>query len=310
MTTSEMCSRRKKTFDRVETRLTIRITARKFSLLRQQTSRIVRTAQYTNSHSQQQQQQKQQQCLFQQSEMTLSHFLPPWSKLLIPTDSLTIESHQLTEWPQQCETHYTVPLLGHKVAFSIRSRVVDRDCTGQLQNALQLSPHQLQQRTVEQCDICNDQQCDVKPDETSIDPCRIQFRDRLPLSRNWLSELQQKQQQKSLPISVNCCCVYSVLTVHVKIFGLQVRAEQFILQHMMQLWCKLQRSTVCWISEWQQLTQQYSLQLSTSNQPLERWTFDRVQQHMNVFRESSNVESESRPPRGPLARMKQLRSRL
>jgi len=166
----------------------------------------------------------------------LGNRLPGWIRAVLPATALQLEERAWNAYPY-CKTVITSPFLKERFTFTIESRHFNDD--GQQPNVHGLDEKQLKSRDVDVIDIAGDK---VKKEDykESEDPTlvRSEKAGRGPLHEGW--------QKTSDPI-MTC---YKLVTVEFKMFGLQGRVEQFMVDMERNIFLKFHRQVYCWLDEW------------------------------------------------------------
>lgn len=135
-------------------------------------------------------------------------------------------------------------MLGNKAHWTIRSRAVPND-RGDLPNAFNLSPSQLAQRHIVHTDLNSDElvyrsSSLSQPVPPFEDPKLFQpARQPAPLSSSYAATC-----------AAPFVCLYSLLDVHVGIWGVQRIAEEYIARELTAVWSRLLRLVWCWQDDW------------------------------------------------------------
>lgn len=162
--------------------------------------------------------------------------LPGWIRAVIPSSALKLEERAWNAYPY-CKTVITSPFLGERFTFTIESRHFNDD--GKQPNVHGLDEKQLKTRDVDVLDIAMDK---IKKEDykESEDPTlvRSEKANRGPLQEGW---------QKTANPIMTC---YKLVTVEFKMFGLQSRVEQFMVDMERNIFLKFHRQVYSWIDEW------------------------------------------------------------
>lgn len=172
--------------------------------------------------------------------------VPGWVKLLAPSSALKLDEESWDAFPCS-KTVITNRFFGERFSLTIESRHFDMD-KGERENALELSEEVLKKRVVSVLDIGADQPTDKNEYKESEDPRLMQsknFPEKYgPLTEGW----------KDRADPYMCC--YKVVTILFKIWGVQGKGENFLMDMEGQIFLKFHKEIFCWLDDW------YGLSLS------------------------------------------------
>jgi len=166
--------------------------------------------------------------------------LPTWLRPLCPT-SLQIVEKAWNAYPY-CKTIYSCPFLGDRFNITIETRYLPDG--GDTENALKLSPQQLQERVVDVVDIAFDE----------IDPSKYKPEEDPTIflsQKTGRGKLQPGWQKNHTPIMTS----YKHCSVEFRYWGLQSRVEAYVHRYALRdILFMGHRQVFCWIDEWFGLT--------------------------------------------------------
>jgi len=166
--------------------------------------------------------------------------VPGWVKLLAPASALKLDEESWDAFPSS-KTVITNRFFGERFSLSIESRHFDMD-KGERENALELPEDVLKKRVVQSLDIGVDQPTDKNEYKESEDPRLLDsknFADKYkPLSDGW----------KDRADPYMCC--YKVVTILFKIWGVQGKGENFLMDMEGQIFLKFHKEIFCWLDDW------------------------------------------------------------
>jgi hypothetical protein len=161
--------------------------------------------------------------------------LPSFFLMVLPTKALDVHEDAWSAYPY-CKTVLSCPLLGERFNMTIISMYKDND-DGNTYNIHNLTTDMLAKRKVVKLDIANDE----FPNGCTDDPRKYksEITGRGPLfGPEW--------EKKQTPIM----WCYKIVIVEMKIWGLQNKIEQKILEFERNLFLRLHRRMFCTIDQW------------------------------------------------------------
>jgi len=173
--------------------------------------------------------------------------IPDWIKSWIPQNLLQIEEQAWNAYPI-CKTIYANKFMGDKFSIIIKSAYLPDD--GTTENALGLSPEQLEQRVVDRIDIASDpiDQTKYKPEE---DPSLFVSK------KTGRGKLQKGWQQEALK-NGTIMCSYKVIVLELNSWmfaPLLSRVESWVHQSVFRSILTLgHRQAFTWMDEWHGMT--------------------------------------------------------
>jgi len=166
--------------------------------------------------------------------------VPGWVKLLAPSSALKLDEESWDAFPS-CKTVITNRFFGERFSLTIESNHFDMD-RGDKENALDLSAEQLAKRVVSIVDIGADQPTDKKEYKESEDP-------RLVASQKHSERFQPLTEGWKDRTETYMCC-YKVVTILFKIWGVQGKGENFLMDMESQIFLKFHKEIFCWLDDW------------------------------------------------------------
>lgn len=166
--------------------------------------------------------------------------VPGWVKLLAPSSALKLDEESWDAFPSS-KTVITNRFFGERFSLTIESRHFDMD-KGERENALDLDEDVLKKRVVSMVDIGADQPTDKNEYKESEDPRLMEskkFPEKYgPLTDGW----------KDRADPYMCC--YKVVTILFKIWGVQGKGENFLMDMEGQIFLKFHKEIFCWLDDW------------------------------------------------------------
>jgi len=179
--------------------------------------------------------------------------LPSWIKAITPTSALQIVEKAWNAYPY-CKTVYSCPFLGDRFNITIITRYLPD--SGTSDNALELTPQQLKDRTIDTLDIAFDP-IDPSKYKEAEDPTLFKSATtgRGQLQKGWTNEAQ--------PVMTS----YKYCTVEFRYWGLQSRVESFVHKAgLRDVFLLGHRQAFCWIDEWFGLSMEDVRRIETKTQ--------------------------------------------
>jgi len=166
----------------------------------------------------------------------LEGYVPGWLRAIIPSSALELHEKSWDRYPY-CKTVITNPFLGEKFLFEIESmHVAD---LGEQNNILGITDRKLlKKRKVEFMDIAKDQPSDKSKYKADEDPLKVGNKKMPPLSDGWQKRASPKM------------CCYKLVTIRCKIWGLQTRVEDALINTEREIFLKFHKEVFCWLNEW------------------------------------------------------------
>jgi hypothetical protein len=167
--------------------------------------------------------------------------LPWFVRKLLPKDSTIIREKSWNCYPV-VKTVITNDYFTNN--FRIEMDTITKACENGIaeDNVHNLSPEQLEKREIVNIDIAEQ----VPPNEYKEDEDPSIFKSvktgRGPLVNDWIT--------KTKPL----LCVYKLVTLEFKVFGLQTRSENYLKSMYKQLFATFHREIFCWIDKWHGMT--------------------------------------------------------
>ncbi|XP_074656954.1 phosphatidylinositol transfer protein alpha isoform-like [Tubulanus polymorphus] len=178
---------------------------------------------------------------FTRKKIHLSEKLPAFVRYLTPNDYLDVDEKSWNAYPY-CKTDITNNFMNDDFMYRIETYHFDAD-DGTRENAHNLPADELKRREVIHLDIADNSLIDAqdyKPDE---DPniYKSAKTGRGPLQNGWEE-------------SCETMCVYKLVSIRFKWWGLQNRAEQILKRVTTRIFLAFFRRLHCWTDEWTDLT--------------------------------------------------------
>eukprot|EP01122_Echinamoeba_exundans_P013900 TRINITY_DN6156_c0_g1_i2.p1 TRINITY_DN6156_c0_g1~~TRINITY_DN6156_c0_g1_i2.p1 ORF type:complete len:385 (-),score=103.69 TRINITY_DN6156_c0_g1_i2:15-1169(-) len=175
----------------------------------------------------------------------LEGYLPGWIRAIMPSSATKLHEESWDAFPKS-KTVLTSPFLGSKLEFVIESNHIDGD-KGEQENAVGLSDEVLKVRKVQLLNIAKDKLTDKAMAADPLqDPTKVRSEkaDFGPLPVDWL---------ENTPAS-KCMCSYKVVTIKVAWWGLQTKAENWLIGTEEQIFLRFHKQLICWMDEWYNLS--------------------------------------------------------
>jgi hypothetical protein len=166
--------------------------------------------------------------------------LPSFVSMILPAKMLDVYESSWNSWPT-CKTQITCPLLGDRFSLTILSSYLDND-NGKSANALNLAKDKLAKRKVVTLDIAHDENDVYRREE---DPRLFKSE---TTGRGLLTE--KSWETKCAPIM----WCYKAVIVECKIWGLQSKIENRIMEFERNLFLRLHKRVFCSIDRWYALS--------------------------------------------------------
>ncbi len=130
--------------------------------------------------------------------------------------------------------------MGERFEIVIETKCVEND-RGEKDNVFELSSKELKKREVELLDICTSKYAEYKVVNKAEDPSLVGSAKakREPLAADWLKKYQGP---------VMCC--YKLVRIRCKIFGLQTKAESYLVTMERDVFLRVHRLVFCWLEDW------------------------------------------------------------
>ncbi|RUS90594.1 hypothetical protein EGW08_001682 [Elysia chlorotica] len=175
---------------------------------------------------------------YTEKRVHLSSRLPSWIRSLIPKVFYVTE--KAWNYFPYTITEYTCSFMPR---FSIHIETRYEDNAGTTENCVDLTPKELELRTVDFLDIAYDE-VPSKHYKESEDLTKFKSKktERGPLKKDW--------KDNSSPLM----CSYKVVKVKFEVFGLQTRVEAFTHKSVRDILLLGHRQAFAWIDEWIDLT--------------------------------------------------------
>jgi len=166
--------------------------------------------------------------------------LPSFVSMILPAKMLDVYEESWNQWPI-CKTQITCPLLGDRFSFTILSVYKDAD-DGNGHNVHNLPKDKLAKRKIVKLDIANDEP-DLYRKEEDPRLFKSEVTGRGPLTaKGWEND--------SKPVM----WCYKAVIVECKIWGLQGKIENRIMEFERNLFLRLHRRIFCSLDRWHGLT--------------------------------------------------------
>jgi len=172
----------------------------------------------------------------------LESYVPAWMRPLLPASALQLHEKAWDRYPY-CKTVITNPFLDDKFSFEIES--MHTADLGEQENILDISDRKLlKKREVVILDIAKDQLQDKKAIKPEEEPSKVGNKLMKPLSDGW--------QKTSSP---HMCC-YKLVTIQIKIWGLQTKSEEYLMNVEKDIFLSFHKKMFCWLDEWYGLSEE------------------------------------------------------
>ncbi|XP_046680605.1 cytoplasmic phosphatidylinositol transfer protein 1 [Homalodisca vitripennis] len=175
---------------------------------------------------------------YTEKRIHLSSRLPFWIQSFLPRVFYVTE--KAWNYYPYTITEYTCSFIPK---FSIHIQTKFENNNGSSENCLNLTPEQLEQRTVDFVDICYDE---ISPrhykEEEDLRFYQSSVTKRGPLAEGWTSTTQ--------PIM----CSYKVVQANFDVWGLQTKAEELIQRSIREILLLGHRQAFAWVDEWYNMT--------------------------------------------------------
>jgi len=166
----------------------------------------------------------------------LDGYVPGWLRPLLPASAMQLHEKAWDRFPY-CKTVITNPFLGEKFSFEIES--MHAPDLGEQYNILQITDKKvLKKKEIQFLDIAKDQPLNPKYYKAEEDPSKVGNKRFGPLSDGW---------QKVLT-PVMCC--YKLVSIRAKIWGLQTRCEEFMINMERDIFLKFHQQIFVWFDDW------------------------------------------------------------
>lgn len=167
----------------------------------------------------------------------LASRLPGWVKPFLPSSALQVDEKAWNAYPY-CKTVYSVPFLGERFSLSVTTKYLPD--AGTSENAMGKTEAELKDRVVDVVDIAYDQ----------IDPAKYKAEEDPTIfesQKTGRGKLQKDWMKTASPVM----CSYKECSAHLKIWGIQSMAENFIHKVALRdIFVHGHRQAFCWIDEW------------------------------------------------------------
>ncbi|MFH4973470.1 hypothetical protein AB6A40_000179 [Gnathostoma spinigerum] len=185
----------------------------------------------------------------------------PWIfRKFLPDSAFALQEESWNAYPY-IKTVITNPdYLGERFFITVTSMHLNDN--GGTENALNLTEKELEQREVIILNIYDDD--NLKPSEISDETNPRIFTSK----RTGRGPLEEGWEKTTTPVM----CCYKVVSLQIRIFGLQTIMERIMHQQYPRIFTKFNRETFCWIDNWYDMTMDdiRSLEDETKNELKER----------------------------------------
>ncbi|CAN8071024.1 unnamed protein product [Agarophyton chilense] len=178
--------------------------------------------------------------VYTEKHVHVRNFLPSFIKIFIPEQKCILVERAWNAFPNYCLTTYESPFFAKSFYLSVQSRYVGNDAGG-LENALGLSPSELQQRQVVHVNLGSEEHVKMTSD---TDVVRFESkqagRGELDATGQWM--------QRDTPIM----CCYKLVRLNVSIPSLpSARVEEWCHRHaLLRAFVHYNRQALCWMDQW------------------------------------------------------------
>jgi len=171
----------------------------------------------------------------------LDNHVPSWLRTIVPSSALELHEKGWDRFPY-CKTVLTNPFLGDRFLFEIESTHAEDE--GQQENPLCLREKENAKKKEIFLDIATDQLGDKTWYNEKEDPTKVGNKRMGILSEGWRNSIREKM------------CCYKVVTIRTKIFGLQTRCEEYLINFERDVFLKFHQQMFCWLDEWEGKTEE------------------------------------------------------
>jgi len=163
--------------------------------------------------------------------------LPGWARPFLPASALQVDEKAWNAYPY-CKTIYSVPFLGERFGLTVTTKYLPDPGTSE--NVFGKTGAELKERVVDVVDIAYD----------PIDPAKYKLEEdptKFMSEKTGRGKLQKDWMKSTVP----GMCSYKECSAHLKIWGIQTMAENFIHKVALRdVFVMGHRQAFCWIDEW------------------------------------------------------------